>query len=544
MEQKKIDFELLSLFKQILDDNEYTVLDKVKDKINDDIPEPQKRKIIINNVVDGSAVLDTAALKDAIRGIITLQNTKTSNEIISKVGDVKSCENHSDFITFVEDGKKNIIIGDLHDDMNSFNKILEAIKFKEKFDELNLVFLGDYVDRGRDTINLINKIIFLKYLLPNNIHLLRGNHELYRVDENGDYFSPMQGAAPGGYHFDTLTFLVNSDSETNKAFVKENGIDKELIELYASFFESMPTVALFNFENIKICAVHGGLPRPNLNSENFFGSKEFDNFNSLLDEHTKDSVGITQKINMIWSDPYDGYPEGFRNSSEVRFSFSQEQFEAFCEKYDIDLMLRAHEVQENGYKTYFDERLISVFSSGGRDKEDADITNERSYYENVSPNILKLETQKLASINIDFSNNITNSVEEWFEYESIKQNRESTKNQPKKIVAKVGIHRMEKINSSEGVIQIVDMYDAKNRKIIISKGEIVKFNHEMLGQFFGVHKNICFEIDHKNKRIKNLSEIEIMIGINGAILQKNDSVKLQDDTLVSLKSGANLRVII
>ena len=44
--------------------------------------------------------------------------------------------------------KPTFIVGDLHQDENAFFAILEATKFFEK--DINLIFLGDYIDRGKN----------------------------------------------------------------------------------------------------------------------------------------------------------------------------------------------------------------------------------------------------------------------------------------------------------------------------------------------------------------------------------------------------------
>ena len=41
-----------------------------------------------------------------------------------------------------------------------------------------LLFLGDFVDRGEASLEVILFVLALKVLSPGNVHLLRGNHEL------------------------------------------------------------------------------------------------------------------------------------------------------------------------------------------------------------------------------------------------------------------------------------------------------------------------------------------------------------------------------
>jgi len=69
--------------------------------------------------------------------------------------------------------KKNrvLIVGDIHGDIKALNKIIEIAEEKEAF----LIFLGDVIDRGPDSLKVLLKI---KELVKNKkALLLLGNHE-------------------------------------------------------------------------------------------------------------------------------------------------------------------------------------------------------------------------------------------------------------------------------------------------------------------------------------------------------------------------------
>lgn len=72
-----------------------------------------------------------------------------------------------------------VIIGDIHGDFKSLFTVLQHIAFEEFL--LNpynkIIFLGDYVDRGSDSVGVLYSICYLKQKFPNSIVLMRGNHE-------------------------------------------------------------------------------------------------------------------------------------------------------------------------------------------------------------------------------------------------------------------------------------------------------------------------------------------------------------------------------
>ncbi len=73
------------------------------------------------------------------------------------------------------------VIGDIHGQFYDFIKVLSLAKLKytdlfEKLTSGNLLFLGDYVDRGYYSIEVMTLIMALKVNNPKNVFCLRGNH--------------------------------------------------------------------------------------------------------------------------------------------------------------------------------------------------------------------------------------------------------------------------------------------------------------------------------------------------------------------------------
>lgn len=70
---------------------------------------------------------------------------------------------------------KTFVIGDIHGCLNTLKSLLELIKIN--FNEDKLIFLGDYIDRGKWSIDTVLHIKKLVETYPNNVIALKGNHE-------------------------------------------------------------------------------------------------------------------------------------------------------------------------------------------------------------------------------------------------------------------------------------------------------------------------------------------------------------------------------
>jgi serine/threonine protein phosphatase 1 len=153
-----------------------------------------------------------------------------------------------------------IAIGDIHGHLTKLKELLEILVKEIDFDldEDHLVLLGDLVDYGPETKDLIEFCIETQRLFPNTFHPLRGNHDDMLVDvllhdckRYGDYYL---WAKQGG-HQTIMSYMPEGRSDYDQALTNPlDIIPKEHLD----FLDSLP----FYWETDKYFFVHGGLPAP------------------------------------------------------------------------------------------------------------------------------------------------------------------------------------------------------------------------------------------------------------------------------------------
>ncbi|VEL14422.1 unnamed protein product [Protopolystoma xenopodis] len=226
------------------------------------------------------------------------------------------------------------ICGDIH---GQFTDLLHLFELCGKPEKTNYLFLGDYVDRGRHSLETIALLFCYKLKYPNRLFLLRGNHE------SG-----------------SITRIYGFYDECKRRFS---------IRLWRTFidtFNCMPLAAII--ENQIFCC-HGGLS-PELFTHDL----------QTLADLKRKIRGVSRPCDvpdsgllcdLLWSDPWyleassDGQePAGWQASERgVSYMFGPNIVDQFLERYSLDLIVRAHQVIEDGYEFYANRSLVTVFSA-------------------------------------------------------------------------------------------------------------------------------------------------------------------------------------
>jgi len=166
--------------------------------------------------------------------------------------------------------KKLAIVGDLHGDLTSLRNILAGIKFEAFLGDPDnkLIFLGDYVDRGVNSVGVIFVVTRLKMKFPDSVILMRGNHE-----------------APIEFPFPSHDFPVE--------VVRRYGYEKGKMIYNSKILPLFSLLTLATMIDGSLFLVHGGVPTENLDN----------NFREAIGtaDHTFLSNSIMEEI--LWNDP-------------------------------------------------------------------------------------------------------------------------------------------------------------------------------------------------------------------------------------------------
>ncbi|KAK6202956.1 Metallo-dependent phosphatase-like protein [Scheffersomyces amazonensis] len=209
------------------------------------------------------------------------------------------------------------VVGDVHGQYGDLIRIFTKCGFPP---QTNYLFLGDYVDRGKQSLETILLLLCYKIKYPENFFLLRGNHECANVTRVYGFY----------------------DECKRRCNIKT-------WKLFIDTFNTLPIAAIVAG---KIFCVHGGLS-PVLHS--------MDEIRNIARPTDVPDYGLLNDL--LWSDPADTFNEWEDNERGVSYVFSKVAINKFLSKFGFDLVCRAHMVVEDGYEFFNDRTLVTVFSA-------------------------------------------------------------------------------------------------------------------------------------------------------------------------------------
>lgn len=228
---------------------------------------------------------------------------KDVEEIILEAGRILDKENNLIHIS----GEKAIFVGDTHGDFDATQKIL--LKYLDRRN--TLVFLGDYVDRGKNSLENINYLLISKILYPENLILLQGNH-------------------------DAVKFLKFYPADF------WDSLSKKFYNLYSDLLARLPLVAT---TKNGIIALHGALPDV-----------------SEMYEINKIERGCELWRQITWGDFYDTKGDYLGTDPMTgRPKFGRDYFNRVMHLLGMNILIRSHQPSAN--TKMFNNRCITIFTS-------------------------------------------------------------------------------------------------------------------------------------------------------------------------------------
>jgi serine/threonine-protein phosphatase PP1 catalytic subunit len=209
------------------------------------------------------------------------------------------------------------VCGDIHGQYYDLLRIFEHCGYPG---DHNYLFLGDYVDRGKQSLETICLLLCYKIKYPEKVTLLRGNHE-----------SSVTNRIYGFY------------DECKRRY------NVRLWKSFTELFNYLPVAAIIDD---KILCMHGGL------------SPELKNIQNISEISRPTDIPDTGLLcDLLWSDPDKEAQEYDENDRGVSVIFGEKIVQDFNKKNDLDLIIRAHQVVDDGYEFFAQRQLITIFSA-------------------------------------------------------------------------------------------------------------------------------------------------------------------------------------
>ncbi|ETO06762.1 hypothetical protein RFI_30628 [Reticulomyxa filosa] len=217
------------------------------------------------------------------------------------------------------------LVGDIHGQYYDLLRLFHICGFPKPM-EHNYLFLGDYVDRGNMSLECITLlfaykvdwITIVKY--PENVFLLRGNHEVSSINRIYGFYD-----------------------ECKRRY------SPKLWKVFCDAFNMLPVAAVIAE---KIFCMHGGL------------SPDLTNVSEIKAIRRPTEIPDSGILcDLLWSDPDPNVKRWGDNDRGVSVTFGREIVSSFLKKNNLDLIVRAHQVVEQGYEFFADRQLVTIFSA-------------------------------------------------------------------------------------------------------------------------------------------------------------------------------------
>ena len=211
-----------------------------------------------------------------------------------------------------------IICGDIH---GQIYDLLELFKKGGDIPKSRYIFMGDYVDRGYNGVEVLELLLALKIKYPEHITLLRGNHESRQI-----------------------CFAYGFYEEITRKYGNANAW-----EYFTDLFDYLPLAALVEG---KIFCVHGGLS-PYIST--------IDQIRLINRKMEIPREGVF--CDLMWSDP-DDIETWIISCRGAGWIYGWKVVDEFTHINNLELICRAHQLVMEGFKYWFEKKnLCTVWSA-------------------------------------------------------------------------------------------------------------------------------------------------------------------------------------
>ncbi len=276
--------------------------------------------------VESSSNLAKLAMESNIEEFLQL-TTKTSQLLAKENGRVGSLRITGRLVEAPPVGEA-IVVGDLHGDLKSLLYILEASNFLFKAqskEDVLLIFLGDYGDRGSNCPEVYYVVLNLKELFPERVVLMRGNHE----------GPPDLLASP---HDLPIHMNQKFGERGSEAYLKVR-------ELFNHLYTAVLIKGRYIF-------LHGGAPSGAINVNDIAYAHEKHPRERHLEE-------------ILWSDPWEGINGTIASPRGAGRLFGEDITNKLLQMLDVKVLIRGHESSKEGYKINHSGKVLTLFSRKG-----------------------------------------------------------------------------------------------------------------------------------------------------------------------------------
>ena len=298
-----------------------------------------------------------------LHAIYTLKIINDAKALLKKMPNIQKCSLKSSSDNLV-------LVGDLHGNFRDLKFIIDkygipGLKYK-------FIFNGDFVDRGKQQIEVLLTLLYAFLLYPDRVYLNRGNHEDISMNTHSKFYPNF--------------FLDIHDKYSDYSHV--------VFEAAENLFTYLPLATIVeNQSGVRVFVTHGNFIFSIYYNNNYL---YFSLIGGITDKTDLDYISksivresymkityndlsemnqhgdVDQIRGLLWSDPLrtksidrnkvESKGCHFNSKRNIGSLFGYDITKKFCDKYKFNFIVRSHEVRDDGFEIDHD-KCYTIFSA-------------------------------------------------------------------------------------------------------------------------------------------------------------------------------------